>query len=96
MPDEFKLDQLLEAHPAAVHAKTWQRMWKALYELLSAIETYENSALDTNASGSRAGDDLARATRIWLEQIATHLEIIKKIHNSYLPANAEPKRPNAI
>ena len=93
MPDEFKLDQLLGAHPAAVHAKTWQGMWKAFYELLSAIETYESSALDTKASGSRAGEDLARVTRIWMEQVATHLEIIKKIHNSYLPSTSGSRRP---
>lgn len=92
VPEAFELEKFLGAHPAAVHAKTWQGMWRALYELLSAIETYERDALDPKASGSRAGEDLARVTRIWMEQVATHLETIKKIHNSYSPHSAEPKR----
>ena len=92
VPEAFELEKFLGAHPAAVHAKTWQGMWRALCELLSAIETYERDALDPKASGSRAGEDLARVTRIWMEQVATHLETIKKIHNSYSPHSAEPKR----
>ncbi len=92
-PDEFKLDQFLGAHPAAVHAKTWQGMWKAFDELLSAIDSYESDALQLNPVGSSAGEGLARVTRIWLEQVTAHLEIIKKIHNSYLPLAAGSKRP---
>jgi hypothetical protein len=92
---DLELDNFLGSHPAVVHAKTWQSVWRTKTELTSAIGAYEWSARQHGSSVREEIYALSNATKNWLDQVFRHLEMIKKIHNALSTDQSLRKRKKA-